>query len=85
MPGGGKWPPHSRHSPSNHARNHITIAADGADDRCFAGTDTRSPAAAIHTQTIGGFWSIFKRGVVGTFHKMSRKYPALCRRVPIPL
>jgi transposase-like protein len=28
---------------------------------------------AVHTQTIEGFWSIFKRGVVGTFHKMSRK------------
>lgn len=29
---------------------------------------------AIHTQTIEGFWSIFKRGVVGTFHKVSKKY-----------
>src|SRR5260370_6031550 len=29
---------------------------------------------AIHTQTIEGFWSIFKRGVVGTFHKFSPKY-----------
>jgi hypothetical protein len=28
----------------------------------------------IHTNTIVGFWSIFKRGVVGTFHKVSRKY-----------
>jgi transposase-like protein len=29
---------------------------------------------AIHTQTIEGFWSIFKRGIVGTFHNVSKKY-----------
>ena len=29
---------------------------------------------AVHTNTIEGFWSIFKRGVVGTFHKVSHKY-----------
>ncbi|MGA7675777.1 MAG: IS1595 family transposase [Rhizomicrobium sp.] len=29
---------------------------------------------ALHTNTIEGFWSIFKRGVVGTFHKVSAKY-----------
>ena len=29
---------------------------------------------AVHTQTIEGFWSLFKRGVVGTFHKVSKKY-----------
>jgi|HubBroStandDraft_3_1064219.scaffolds.fasta_scaffold144236_1 hypothetical protein len=29
---------------------------------------------AVHTNTIEGFWSIFKRGVVGTFHKVSAKY-----------
>jgi transposase-like protein len=28
----------------------------------------------VHTNTIEGFWSIIKRGVVGTFHKVSRKY-----------
>ncbi len=32
---------------------------------------------AVHTQTIEGFWSIFKRGVMGTFHKMSTKYMPL--------
>ena len=30
--------------------------------------------SAVHTNTIEGFWSILKRGVVGTYHKVSRKY-----------
>jgi len=29
---------------------------------------------AVHTNTIEGFWSIFKRGIVGSFHKVSAKY-----------
>jgi transposase-like protein len=29
---------------------------------------------AVHTQTIEGFWSLVKRGVMGTFHKVSKKY-----------
>lgn len=29
---------------------------------------------SVHTNTIEGFWSILKRGVVGTFHKVSAKY-----------
>lgn len=29
---------------------------------------------AVHTNTIEGFWSIFKRGIVGSFHKVSTKY-----------
>jgi hypothetical protein len=28
----------------------------------------------VHTNTIEGFWNILKRGVVGTFHKVSKKY-----------
>jgi ISXO2-like transposase domain len=34
----------------------------------------RYVVGAVHTNTIEGFWSIFKRGVVGTFHKVSAKY-----------
>lgn len=29
---------------------------------------------AVHTNTIARFWSILKRGVVGTYHKVSKKY-----------
>jgi IS1 family transposase/transposase-like protein len=28
----------------------------------------------IHTQTIDGFWSLLKRGIMGSYHKVSRKY-----------
>ena len=29
---------------------------------------------AIHTNTMEGFWSMVKRGIMGTFHKVSHKY-----------
>jgi transposase-like protein len=29
---------------------------------------------AVHTNTIEGFWSILKRGIMGSFHKVSEKY-----------
>jgi transposase-like protein len=29
---------------------------------------------AVHTNTIEGFWSLIKRGIMGSFHKVSAKY-----------
>ena len=29
---------------------------------------------AVHAQTIDSFWSLIKRGIMGTFHKVSAKY-----------
>jgi hypothetical protein len=41
---------------------------------------------AVHTQTIEGFWSIIKRGIVGSFHKVvPQVFAVLRRRIPIPL
>jgi hypothetical protein len=34
-------------------------------------------SGAVHTNTIKGFCSIIKRGVVGTFHKVSKKHMPL--------
>jgi hypothetical protein len=31
-------------------------------------------AGVVHTHTMEGFWSLIKRGMVGTFHKVSEKY-----------
>ena len=35
---------------------------------------------AVHTNTIEGFWSIFKRSIVGSYHKVSRQVPAALHR-----
>lgn len=37
----------------------------------------RYVVGAVHTNTIKGFWSIFKRGIMGSFHKVSAKYMPL--------
>jgi transposase-like protein len=37
-------------------------------------TEKEYVVGAVHTNTIEGFWSLVKRGVVGTFHKVSAKY-----------
>ena len=34
----------------------------------------RYVVGAVHTNTIEGFWSLIKRSIVGSYHKVSRKY-----------
>ena len=53
-----------------------------ADDTARGGVGADSserPDAAnglpdVHTNTIEGAWALFKRGVAGSFHKVSRKH-----------
>jgi transposase-like protein/IS1 family transposase len=37
-------------------------------------SEGRHVIGAIHTNTIEGFWSLIKRGIMGSFHKVSKKY-----------
>lgn len=37
-------------------------------------SDGEYVVGAVHTNTIEGFWSILKRGIVGSYHKVSKKY-----------
>lgn len=49
------------HGVVNHSKGRHVVVDDGV-------------VGAIHTQTIEGFWSLIKRGIMGSFHKVSRKY-----------
>jgi transposase-like protein len=40
-------------------------------------THNQYVVGAVHTQSIEGFWSLIKRGIVGTYHKMSDTYMPL--------
>ena len=59
------------------ARHHGLRQVYGDRHQIIRHSDHEYVVGAVHTNTIEGFWSILKRGVVGTFHKVSAKYMAL--------
>jgi hypothetical protein len=42
---------------------------------------TQHVIGAVHTNTIEGFWSILKRGVIGTYHTMTGNIDSNCLTV----
>jgi len=50
------------------------LRAKGFPHEIIRHADGTYVVGAVHTNTIEGFWSVMKRGVVGTFHKVSKKY-----------
>jgi transposase-like protein len=50
------------------------LGAHGYAHKTVSHNERQYVVGAIHTQTIEGFWSLLKRGIVGTYHKVSRNY-----------
>jgi transposase-like protein len=55
-------------------RGYYNLAGYGFDHGSVNHSKKQYVVGAIHTNTIEGFWSLVKRGVVGTYHKVSKKY-----------
>lgn len=53
---------------------YVGLKEDGLPHESVNHRANRYVVGAVHTNTIEGFWSIFKRGIVGSFHKVSKKY-----------
>jgi transposase-like protein len=62
---------------TDESRVYCGLAGDGYPHQTVDHGKHRYVVGAVHTNTIEGFWSIFKRGIVGSFHKVSRKYMPL--------
>ena len=46
----------------------------GFDHEIVIHTDKEWVRGDCHTQTIDGFWSLLKRGILGSFHRVSIKH-----------
>ena len=54
--------------------NHQTVNHSAAEHARYGVLNKYGVAGVVHTNTIEGFWSLIKRGIMGSFHKVSHKY-----------
>jgi len=54
--------------------NSVSQAIHAGADEGAAEASRHDPISLCTVNTIEGFWSLMKRGIVGTYHKVSRKY-----------
>jgi len=59
---------------TDEARGYARLAVDGWPHESVNHSAGEYVRGNVHTSTIDGFWSLIKRGIMGTFHKVSRKY-----------
>jgi transposase-like protein len=62
-----QWPGYGSLSPVRYPR----VSVDHSREEYVAYDEI---VGAIHTNTIEGFWSLLKRGIIGNYHKVSKKY-----------
>ena len=55
-------------------RAYLPLKDDGFNHGAVDHSKKKYVVGALHTNTIEGFWSLVKRGVMGSYHKVSKKY-----------
>lgn len=55
-------------------RGYATLANKGYAHQSTNHSKRKYVVGAVHTNTIEGFWSMVKRGIMGSYHKVSKKY-----------
>lgn len=55
-------------------RAYLPLKSEGYKHGAVDHSKKKYVVGALHTNTIEGFWSLVKRGVMGSYHKVSKKY-----------
>ena len=55
-------------------QSYASLKYSGYKHDAIAHSKRKYVVGALHTNTIEGFWSQIKRGIMGSYHKVSRKY-----------